>query len=59
MEPTAGHVIKYYKGVLVIRYGAVDIKKLLKTKKYEVIVRRGGSLVGSMLSGSNSTPPTA
>ena len=58
MEPTAGHVIKYYKGVLVIRYVAVGIKKLLKANKYEIIVRRSGSLVGSMPSGSNSNPAT-
>ena len=58
MEPSAGHVIKYYKGVLVIMYIAADIKKLLKTNKFEIIVRRGGSLVVSVSSGSNSTLAT-
>ena len=29
-------------------YIAVGIKKLLKTCKFEIIVRRGGSLVGSV-----------
>ena len=48
MEPSAGHMIKYYKGVLVIMYVAVGIKKLLKTNKFEIVVRRGGSLIGSM-----------
>src|SRR6218665_1113647 len=47
MEPSAGHVIKYYKGVLDIMHIAVGIKKLLKTTIFK-IVRRGGSLVGSM-----------
>ena len=60
MEPSAGHVTKYYKRVLAISYAAVGIKKLLKTNKFEIIVRRrrGGSLVGSMPSGSNSTLDT-
>src|SRR6218665_1128934 len=58
MEPSAGHVIKYYKRVLAIRYIAVGIKKLLKTNKFEIIVRRGGSLVASVPSGSNSTLDT-
>ena len=31
------------------------IKKLLKTRKFEIIVRRSGSLVGSVPSGSNSS----
>src|SRR6218665_126844 len=55
---SAGQVIKYYKGVLAIRYVAVGIKKLLKTNKFEIIVRRGGSLIGSVPSGSNSTIDT-
>src|SRR6218665_2934131 len=38
MELSAGHVIKYYKRVLAIRYVAVGIKKLLKTDKFEIIV---------------------
>ena len=46
MEPSASHVTKYYKDVLVIMYIAVGIKKLLKTSKLEIIVRRGGSFVG-------------
>jgi len=54
IEPSAGHVIKYYKGVLDIVCIAVGINKLLKTSKFEIIVRRGGSLVGSVPSGSNS-----
>src|SRR6218665_430208 len=33
----------------------VCIKKLLKTSKFEIIVRRGGLLVGSVPSGSNSS----
>ena len=49
MGPSAGHVIKYYKGVLYIMYVAVGIKKLLKTSKFEIIVRQCGSLVGSVL----------
>src|SRR6218665_635429 len=32
MEPSAGHVIKYYKGVLYIMYVAAGIKKLLDLK---------------------------
>src|SRR6218665_3697941 len=52
MEPSAGHVIKYYKGVLVIICIAVGIKK------FEIIVRRSGSLVVSVPSGSNSTLAT-
>src|SRR6218665_47545 len=58
MEPAAGHVIKYYKDVLVIIGIAVGIKKLLKTIKFEIIVRRSGSLVVSVPSGSNSTVAT-
>src|SRR6218665_2763885 len=58
MEPSAGHVIKYYKGVLDIMYVAVGIKKLMKTNKFEIIVRRSGSLVVSVPSGSNSTLAT-
>ena len=34
MELSAGHVIKYYKGVLGIIGIAVGIKKLLKTSKF-------------------------
>src|SRR6218665_97957 len=52
MEASAGHVIKYYKGVLVIIGIAVGIKKC------EIIVRRSGSLVVSVPSGSNSTLAT-
>ena len=59
IDPSAGHVIKYYKSVLGIMYIAVCIKKLLKTSKFEIIVRRGGSLAGSVPSGSNSNPATA
>jgi len=33
----------------------VGIKKLLKTNKYEILVRRGGSLVGSVPLVPNST----
>jgi len=40
--PYAGYVIKYYKGVLDIMYVTVGIKKLLKTNKFEIIVRRRG-----------------
>src|SRR6218665_1952152 len=58
MEPSAGHVIKYYKGVLDTMYVAVGIEKLLKTNKFEIIVRRSGSLVVSVPSGSNSTLAT-
>src|SRR6218665_1005515 len=58
IEPSAGHVITYYKGVLNIMYVAVGIKKLLKTNKFEIIVRRSGSLVVSVPSGSNSTLAT-
>ena len=50
MEPLANHVIKYYKGVY-----RLGIKKLLKTNKYEIHVRRGGSLAGSVPLGVNST----
>ena len=35
-------------------YIAVGIKKLLKTSKFEIIVRSGGSSVDSVPSGSNS-----
>ena len=55
MEPSAGHVIKYYKDVLDTMYVAVGIKKLLKTNKYEILVRRCGSLVGSVPLWANST----
>src|SRR6218665_2392134 len=58
IDPSAGHVIKYYKSVLDIMYIAVCIKKLLKTSKFEIIVRRGGSLVGSVPSGLNSSLAT-
>ena len=37
---------------------AVCIKKLLKTNKFEITVRRSGSLVVSVPSGSNSTLAT-
>ena len=37
---------------------AVCIKKLLKTSKFEIIVRRSGSLVGSVPSGLNSSLAT-
>ena len=58
IELSAGHVMKYYKGVLDTMYVAVCIKKLMKTSKFEIIVRRCGSLVGSVPSGSNSTLAT-
>src|SRR6218665_3832910 len=52
MEPSAGHVIK----ILEVHFGyQVGIKKLLKTNKYEILVRRGGSLAGSMPLGPNSS----
>src|SRR6218665_2191007 len=44
MEPSTGHVIKYYKHIFFIRY---VLRNLLKTNKYELIVRRSGYLVGS------------
>src|SRR6218665_3161334 len=58
IELSAGHVIKYYKGVFDTMYVAVGITKLLKTNKFEIIVRRRGSLVVSVPSGSNSTLAT-
>src|SRR6218665_3241003 len=45
MEPSAGHVIKILEGCFGYRLG---IKKLLKTNKYEIHVRRGSSLLGSV-----------
>src|SRR6218665_1364202 len=45
--------------ILYAHFGyQVGIKKLMKTNKYEILVRRGGSLVGSVPSESNSSLAT-
>ena len=50
--PADSHVIKYYKDVLnIIILGNCLVNPsyaLLKTSKFEIIVRCGGSLVGSV-----------